>query len=809
MRLIFLLTFLLACYWSSAQTGRITGKISDAEGRSVENANVMLLRSADSALIKGTVSDSSGKYSFENIVNGGYIIMSSFAGMDPAFTQAFQIGSTGGESDLGILFLNNSEGRLKEVAVVARKPMIEQKSDRLVINVANSITNSTGSALDVLEKSPGVSVNRQNNSIAINGKSGVTVMINGKITYMPMDAVVQLLENTSAANIDRVELITAPPSKYDASGNGGFINIVLIDNPYHGFSGSWFVTGGHANKISGAAGGNFNYRTARVNLFGNYSFTHDPYLQPLKYFTQFSSMGNIISNNSFADRDATQQNHHLRIGMDYQLDSSTILGVLLSGYNKEWRMTTENSAATTKNGIPDTTINTLAHEINHWQNILANVNLQHTFKRGRILFFDMNYIYYKDDNPNTYTNNYYSKENAFINAEEVRSGKVTPIKFGVFSSDYMMPLGKRVKMEAGAKLALSSFSNDISVDKMKEGEWGPVGDLTANYSLKENIGSAYSSFTINTNNKIVIRAGLRYEYTTSKLGTTRTAEIFDRKYGKLFPSLNISKKFEGGNQVNISYNRRITRPTFNELAPFTIFFDPKTFFTGNPALQPAIADVVQGSFGMKNYTFSLSYTYEKNTLGDFIFQTQKIDTLNYVLYLSPRNYQYSKVFTAGITQTLNVTSWWSMQNSVNGGWKQISTVTENIPFKWQFGFYKLMSTQRFTLPNNFSAEITANYTFDNYFGTAKAKALYRLDAGLQKKFNNKVDVLSFSATDILNTGTYYKYTEHLPSGAYIRGSFNYGIMGYKITYTHNFGNRSLKGGRERSTGAEDELRRVN
>jgi outer membrane receptor protein involved in Fe transport len=806
--IIFFIFWLLVFKHASAQTGILKGIINDAGGQPVQYANVLLLKSFDSSLVKGTVSDALGKYSFENIKEGKYYISASFTGMEQVFTKVFEIISDKNEIDQGVLYLRNADVQLKNVTVAAKKPMFEQKIDRMVINVKNSITNAAGTALDVLEKSPGVTVNRQNSSIAINGKNGVTVMINGKLTYMPMAALVQLLAGTSAANIEKIELITTPPAKYDAAGNGGFINIVLLNNPYEGFSGSYFLTAGYGNRESGAAGINFNYRSGKINLYGNYAFNHDPYIQPFRYFTQFTNAGNIIANTSFADRDAVQQVHNIRIGIDYQLDTATIIGALVSGYNSRWSMIAHNGATISKNNILDTTISTVEREINHWQNIMVNLNFQHTFKPGKVFFFDVNYIYYKDNNPNTYANNYYNRANGFLYHEDVRSGKVTPINFRVFSSDYTTPLGKKITMEAGAKIALSKFTNDVSVDNLKQGIWIANAGLSANYLLKENIGAAYTSFTINPNSKILVKAGFRYEYTTSDLGTTQTGNIVNRKYGELFPTFYVSKKFDDGNSVSFSYSRRITRPTFNDLAPFTVFFDPKTFFTGNPALQPAIANTLQASYGLKNYIFSLSYTHEANTLGDFQFQTQGIDTISNSLYLSPRNFKYEKYLTANVSLPLIVIKWWSMQNNINGGWRKVNATSGIAPVKFQFFDYSLNSTQRFALPKDFSFELTGLYSSAGYFGTAKGKPIYRLDAGLQKKFSNKKDILSITANDIFNSGTYYRYTENLPTGAFIKASFNYGIVAYKLTYTHNFGNRVLKDKRERSTGAEDELRRV-
>ena len=422
-KLSLLLSITGFCLFSTQQLksqSLIHGIIKDANGKLLQFANVLLLKSSDSSLVKGMISDASGKYSFENIKNGKYLVTATFTGMNQAFTPIFEITPDKKEINTGILYLKNAGVQLKNVTVAVKKPMFEQKIDRMVINVKNSITDAGGTALDVLEKSPGVTVNRQNNTIAINGKNGVVVMINGKITYMPMDALVQLLAGISAGNIEKIELITTPPAKYDAEGNAGYINIVLINNPYTGFSGSYFLTAGYGKRELGAAGINFNYRSAKINLYGNYAFNYTHSIQTGTGFTQLTRGGNIIANTSFSNRDATRQVHNIRIGIDYQVDTATIIGALISGYNNHWSMIADNGATIQINNLVDTTINTVDNEINHWQNLMANLNFQHTFKPGKMLYFDANYIYYKDNNPNTYSTNYYNNAKEFLYYEDLK-----------------------------------------------------------------------------------------------------------------------------------------------------------------------------------------------------------------------------------------------------------------------------------------------------------------------------------------------------------------------------------------------------
>jgi len=798
--------FIGAC----AQTGRIQGVIKDSGGRTVQFANVLLVKSSDSSLVKGMIADSAGKYFFDQIGVGKYYITASVSGMEQGRTKEFEISAEKKELDLGALSLARTDRQLNQVTVMAKKPMFEQKIDRTVINVRNSITNAGGTALEVLEKSPGVTISRENSSISLNGKNGVGIMINGKITYMPADAVVQLLSGISAGNIEKIELITTPPSKYDAGGNGGYINIVLINNPFEGFNGSYFLTAGYGDRPLGAAGCNFNYRNSKFNFYGDYSFNYEHTLQPTTALSQYLRSGDLISNRSYSDRDAVRTIQNARIGMDYQLNRSSILGVLVSGYISRWTMLAKNEAIVNVNNLPDTTIKSVDDpEINLWQNLSGNLNFQHTFKPGKVLYIDANYIYYKDNNPNTYSTDYYNHSKDFLYHQDVTGKKITPIHISVFSSDYTASLGKKITLESGVKLSLSDFVNDVSVNYLTGGVYVPDMGLSAKYLLKENIGAAYTSVTLNFNSSSFITAGLRYEYTFSNLGTEKTPRMVNRKYGEFFPTFFISKKFNGSNQVNFSYSRRITRPAFNDLAPFTIYFDPKTYYSGNPALVPAIANAIQISYSIRSYNFTLGYTHEINTIDNFYFQTRTIDTISNIVYLSSRNFKYKQYLTASFSLPFIVNSWWSMQNNLVGNWSQINTAYDNLPVRLENFDYTINTTQRINLPNDFAFEVTAMYSSASYVGTAKRDPHYQLGGGLQKKFHNGKDVVRFAANDVFNSGSNYRFIEHLPfSQATVSRNFNFRLVSYKLTYTHSFGNNALKGKRERATGAEEELNRV-
>lgn len=248
----------------------INGRIQDNLGTPIAFANVLLLKANDSTLVKGTITEDSGQFSFESIAQGQYIVSVSMVGFKPSFSEPLLISEN---SRIALPPILLSEGvELDEVVVTTKKNLYVQKIDRMVINVESSILSAGSSALEILERSPGVVVDRQNNTISLVGKSGVFVMIDGKQSYMPISSLVQMLEGMSANNIETIELITTPPANYDAEGNAGFINIVLKEQTDVGFNGSYSLSAGIGNGNTTSDNISFNYRKKRLNLFGNYSF---------------------------------------------------------------------------------------------------------------------------------------------------------------------------------------------------------------------------------------------------------------------------------------------------------------------------------------------------------------------------------------------------------------------------------------------------------------------------------------------------------------------------------------------------------
>ena len=799
---IFLLCIFIVSISCSAQSG-ISGMVVDGSNKPIANANVLLLSSKDSSLVKGIISGEDGSFIFENIPAGMYLVTSTFTGLKQIYSPSFSIGDKIG-INLGKLALTESAAELNAVTIISKKPMYEKKPDRLVINVQNSITSAGSTALDVLEHSPGVIVDRQNSSISIKGKDGVAIMINGKINYMPIAAAIELLQGMSSGNIDKIELITVPPANLDAEGNAGYINIVLKSNDHFGTNGSYSATAGYGNGLVSNANINFNHRKGKINIYGNLSYARVAKPLPIYLYTRVSNNGNIQESNFIGGRVDTTRNINSRIGLDYQVSKKTVLGILVSGYDNKYTQAENNDVLISKNNLPDTIVKQSNYELNHWKSISANLNMQHDFREGNKLAVNFDYIYYNNNQPFHYHTSYYNNSKDFIYDDRKISTKSTPIGFWIGALDYSQKLGKKLVMETGVKGTVANFYNDLGVERLNQGILIIDSSLSAKYKLNENYTAAYASFdlAIDKNNKA--KMGLRYEYTNSNLRDGNNNNIVDRHYGNLFPVVILSHIFNENNSINLSYNMRIARPTFNNLAPYVYYINDNTLMTGNPALQPSISNTVAVDYTFKKYIFSLSLSNQDNSIA--IFQPTADSVANKII-MRPENLDNQKLVSAMITVPVDINNWWNMQYSLLGVWQQVTAFGIN-PLKAAYAHFNINATETFRLPKNISVELSGFYQSSSLEGVYIQKSYGAFNIGIKKKLTGTKGAFIFSVSNILNSEDKILTVDHPERNLVTNLHIAFTQRTFKLTYSRSFGNNKLKEKRERDTGAEDEKGRV-
>ncbi len=515
------LCILISCTFQIAlsQT-QISGSVGDAAGNPLPAASVLLLKGADSTLVKGQVSTVEGTYTFDDIAPGEYRLGVSMLGFADYFSDVFTLDDQTQKKSMPSVVLKENAAQLDEVNIVAKRPLFEQKIDRLVVNVATSITSAGSTALEVLQRSPGVLVNRGAGWINMSGKNGVLIMINGKISRLPSSAIIQLLEGMNADNIERIELIHTPPANFDAEGNAGIINIVLKKNAGDGFNGSYSLNAGYGMKEKAGANLNFNYRRNKINFYGDYSWNYDNNPQVFSNYRSIEKDGNVLETDGVSDRDPTRTHtQNARLGLDIQLSPKTVLGALAGWMDRYWKMDAFNSVTLKENGAPTGFIHIPNNEVNHWRHYLGNLNLEHQFTKDQRVNFDLDYAYYHFTNPSNYTNEYLDSEGVLLNKTQLRVHKTTPMSILASKADFTQQFGDKTTLEAGLKGTITRFNNDVLVEDLMQEGWIRNPDYSADYSMEEDIAAAYSAVTVKLNEKTDMKAGLRYEYTRSNLGS--------------------------------------------------------------------------------------------------------------------------------------------------------------------------------------------------------------------------------------------------------------------------------------------------
>jgi len=784
---------------------QIQGTIHDSKNQPILFANVLLLNQQDSSLVAGILGSDVGTFTITNFVPGKYLIKTSAVGYKNAISEPFEIKSSNEHIHLSPIIVEEDITQVDEVQVIAKKPIYEQQVDRLIINVEKSITSAGSTALEVLEKSPGVNVNRQNKFILLGGREGVTVMINGKESRMPVSAAIEMLNVMSSENVKKIELITTPPSKYEAEGDAGIINIVLKKDDDFGTNGTYTLGAGLGDdgKLNGSI--TLNHHVKKVNYFGTYSYSYDNSYQEIDMERLTNENGSVFETKSQGSREPVTNFHNVRLGFDYTVSSKTIIGFLATGYKSDWEMDALNQISYSKDYQITTLVDQHINESNVWKHYMGNLNVQHSFQEDEILEFNADYLHYNDDNPSHYFIQYMDNTLQPTSVEEIQVTKDTPISAMVGKLDYTRGFTKKLKLETGIKSTISKFENDVSVANNVDGTWVFDDDLTNKYDLNENINAAYSSFNFKFNEKTSLIAGLRYEYTNTVLNTLTEAGVIDRHYGELFPTLYFSRDLNKNHTLQFSYSRRIARPTYNELAPFIFFQSPDTYIAGNVNLQPSISNIFKGDYKYKSVLLSFTYTNENDAIRRFQ-PTQ--DSVKNVLYLTSRNLDLVSTASLMLSFPVKLTKWWNMQNNLNGIYQNVSTDYDGKQLEVNQKYFRINMINNFRIVEGFSAELSGNYQSPSLFGIYESKALGAVSIGIQKKSKNGKNTFSLNLNDVFKTSI-YNFSADIPElNIHNSTRLDFEPRVLRFTFSHNFGSNKVKAKRERETGSNEEQKRV-
>lgn len=796
---------ILFCLLASSvfSQGMIHGKVYDSQKKGISYANVLLRNEPDSSMIKGAISDESGSYVFTDIPKGEYFVEVTIIGYAKGYSPVFSFSGTE-KSELTAILLDEEDQNLEEVTVTATRPFFELEQGKMIINVANSISAAGLSVIDVLDRSPGVSVNRQSNSLSIFGKNGVVILMNERRFRMPMEAAYQMLAGLNSSDVEKIEIITVPPANYDADGDAGFINIVMKkDNEMIGTNGSLTIGQGYGSGYNGNMSLNLNHQGPKFSWFGLLSTT---YVDQVQEWEQFRGNNNGIEDigiDTYTDRFSTRKSINYQAGFDYKLSTNTIFSGLVSGYTNRWNLSAPTITESNFSISPDTLTRMTTVEINKWNHIMGNINLQHTFKNGQVISTNIDYLTYKNSNPSWYTIMNYNESNDLIGSEEFRITKDTPIDLWVTDLNHSMKIGESVAVESGLRATFSEFTNTVVFEEKLESDWLIDPKFTNDGFLEEDILAAFSSAKIEFDEKTTLNAGLRYENTKTNLTTVSGEKIVDRHYGDFFPTAFLSRKINADNLVQLSYGRRITRPTFNEMAPFVFFSDPFTFFAGNENILPTYTNTLKTDYSYKSWIFSVQHSKDKDLIAQF--QPTLNEETNTV-FLRTENIDQRQTVSMMVAFPLQLTSWWETQNNFTANYQKVNSELNGEVYEVDQKGIQVVLTNTFTLPKKYTIELMGNYMSPSIMGYYKVLSRGFLNLGIQKDFQ-KAGVLRLSCNDILETSQ-LRWRSFDGADLEMTNRLKFEKRVFMATYTYKFGNSKIKGTRNRKVGSQEEQKRV-
>lgn len=647
----------LAHFFTYAQQNlTLRGKIISTDGKAIDGATVYLFNAVDSALLKTAITDAAGSYLFEKLAAGKYRLRVIMIGYQNFKTGDFDLNQ---DQIFSTITLSASQVTLKEVNVNAIRPFVQQKIDRTVVNPESLLSNAGNTALEVLEKSPGVSID-QSGAISLKGQ-GVTIFIDDKPVYLTGSDLESYLRSLPSGSIDQIELMPNPPARYDAAGNGGVINIRTRRTKLKGFNGGINLSATQGKYTKTVNSFNFNYRAGQLNLFGTLAFNLTKAFTDLTINRRFEDqLGNVKANFIQQSYSKSPGNNNLaKIGADYYLSENSTVGLNISGiYNPYRKLADVNSRFSNAQHLTDSTV--IAHNLQDqlFKNGSVNLNYRQKLnKNGSELIADVDYLAYQTNNDQEFNNSSYFPDGS-LKINDLLKGKL-PANIDILSAktDFEHPFKDGLKLSAGLKSSLTKTDNIADYTYTTGGVSVIDYNKTNHFRYRENINAAYLNATKDLE-KFSVQLGLRLENTISdghQLGNLKKPDsTFSRTYTDLFPTIYLQYKLDTAemNVLSINYGRRIDRPYYQNLNPFVSPIDKFTYYTGNPFLKPSFTNNIEVSHTYKHrITTTLSYS---KTLDDV---NETIEIVNGIYYSRPGNIGVITVKTLELNANLDLLKW--------------------------------------------------------------------------------------------------------------------------------------------------------
>lgn len=756
---LLLFLFIAITYSAPAQVaGKLTGTLQDETGAAVSFCTITILPVSTTTIAGGGVSEIDGTFSIQPPAAGTYILRFSAVGYKQFDASAFAVVGASFSKNFGTITLKSDVKQLKEVNVQTMRPTITQEADRMVVSVEGTAMAAGNTAFTVLARSPGVFIDAEGN-IQLNGRSGVTVMIDGKLTYLSARDLRTMLEGMSAETIKNIEIITNPSARYDAEGTSGILNINLKKNTRQGINGSLYA--GYTNNFQQYGytyGGNINHKSGRWNSLLNLDASRRVGGREATFTRIFYGPNRTTYFDQAATGNFTVEGPpSVRLGTDYSINDQHSVGFTTYYITNH---AVSDFLTDTYIGYAPATPSQYIDANNITSNTYTSLtnNVRYTGKldtTGTILSADLDYARIS----NRGEANFYNYFTDLTLNQQTRDFLYTstPNGYTIYSAkvDFTRPLIPGHKLEAGAKTSRVVSDNDFRFYFNNDGlKLDP--QRTNYFNYRESIYAAYLNWNGKLNQRFTIQAGLRAEKTQSLGNSYTTGLITERNYLNFFPSLFIQQKVRENYEVSYSYSRRLTRPNYGNLNPFRSYRDPYTYTEGNPYLRPQYTQAFSLNQTFKKvYNLSVYYNYNRDVMAEIPI----LDVANATTIYTTGNINDS--YNAGLTAVapLKLSTWWDTQNTSVLSYSKFSTVSTEGPLVNSQVFFMLQSNHTLQLPLDIRLELNLLYRGPAASGLYQMAAMHRVDVAFKRSFLKKKLDLTVNANDLFKGFRYYWTTD--------------------------------------------------
>ncbi len=797
--LVFPILFLLVTanlIQAQTPTFLVKGTVVEKKDQPAPMAILKLLVAKDSAFHSGVVANENGEFVFMITAPGDYFVQASYVGRtnmnSPIFTA-----NIGDSLMLAPIQLIEEGTLLKAVVVKGRQQLVEQQVDKTVLNVQADVTASGKNAFEILQQAPGVVID-PNDNIQMAGKQGVNVYIDGRPVNLSAADLANLLKSTPGANLEKVELITNPSSRYDAQGQAGIINIRFKKNKSMGMNGS--VTGGYAQSQHSRqnAAIDLNYRINKLNLYGNAGW-NGGYQHTQLNVNRIVKQGTLTQKFDQNGYDDDRWNRYVvKTGADYYLNNRHTLGFMVMGSTNQLQFGT-NSTTNIGNlaGRVDSMAVNRTTNPSHDNRLNTVLNYRFADTLGTELILTADYTTFGNQGITTLISNFYNTERQQSTGTRGNQFNTsTDIRVFSFKGDLTKEWkATNSKLEVGFKTNFAQTNNDFLAHLLRESLFIADTGRTNTFRYTENIHAAYANL-LKKWNKWTVQGGLRAEYAQVKgVSTNLTEQVKttpDTSYLNVFPTAFVQFQATQNSQFNLNYSRRIQRPNYQDLNPFVYQSDPYTSDQGNPYLRPQYTNSMELAYTYKwAHTIRFGYSHTNDYYTDVTHQHGTLTTRTI------ENVGKADVLNLSISTPFKVTKWWNGYLSTGGNWNLFRTVLPegraNVTALSMNGYMQ----HNFTLPKDITVQVSGFYSSPRREAVFYNRGLGAMNIGIQRKIMKQNATVQLGIDDVLNT---MRWAQHVDFGSVqFESSRKWESRRFKIQFTYRFGNQQLKKGREWSS----------